>query len=497
MSSVRSALLVSLVERYLLLALALGSNIILARLLTPEQIGIYSVSMAVLGMAQVLRDFGIGSYLVQARVLDDEQTGTAFGMSMLLGSVFFLIVFLAAPFIADYYRDERVANTLRICAFNFIVLPFSTVPMAVLRREMQFKKTMHASIASGVVTAFLSAGLAWAGMGVNALALGAMLGNVALVAVLALVAPRSCFPRPRLTHWRAVFSFGGQTSMTGVLNSIAVDMNDLVVGKVLGFQSVAILSRAQGLMNMFNRDLMGAIRNVALPAFASAHRDGVALHEPYARSVGMVTLFAWCFHALVSIYALEVLHLLYGAQWHSAAPLVPLFCLSGAVAAINALTPNLLTGIGRIGLVTRVEVTLQPMRMVLIASAALIFKTVEACAIAFMASSLIAAPVFGAVRRHAMGHDGGAMRSALLKSAAVAAACALPPVIQMTVVGWGHEQPIKPWAWLPVAGLGVLLGLLVADRVRHPLVDEPHVQRLLRVLLRRPAPLPIDGAKNP
>lgn len=497
MGTVRGALLISLVERYLLLALALGSNIVLARLLTPEQIGIYSVSMAVLGMAQVLRDFGIGSYLVQARTLDDEQTGTAFGLSMLLGTAFFLVVFLSAPWVADYYRDERVAGTLRICAFNFIVLPFSTVPMAVLRRELKFKQTMHASIASGVVTAFLSAGLAFAGLGVNALALGAMLGNVALVVVLALVAPRSCFPRPRLTHWRAILSFGGQTSMTGVLNSIAVDMNDLVVGKVLGFQSVAILSRAQGLMNMFNRDLMGAIRNVALPAFASAHRDGVALHGPYARSVGLVTLFAWCFHALVSIYALEVLHLLYGAQWHGAAPLVPLFCLSGAVAAINALTPNLLTGIGRIGLVTRVEVTLQPMRMALIAGAALLFKSVEACAIAFMLSAVIAAPVFGAVRRHAMGPDGGAMRAALLKSGAVAAACALPPIIQMTLVGWGHKEPISPLAWLPVAGLGVLFGLLAAELVKHPLVDEPHVQRLLRVLLRRPAPSPSSGANPP
>ncbi|MEJ1935934.1 oligosaccharide flippase family protein, partial [Nostoc sp. NIES-2111] len=298
MGTVRGALLISLVERYLLLALALGSNIVLARLLTPEQIGIYSVSMAVLGMAQVLRDFGIGSYLVQARTLDDEQTGTAFGLSMLLGTAFFLVVFLSAPWVADYYRDERVAGTLRICAFNFIVLPFSTVPMAVLRRELKFKQTMHASIASGVVTAFLSAGLAFAGLGVNALALGAMLGNVALVVVLAIVAPRSCFPRPRLTHWRAILSFGGQTSMTGVLNSVAVDMNDLVVGKVLGFQPVPLLSRAQGLMNMVNPALTRAIRNLALPAFASAPRAGLALQGPHARPLRLVTLHPCCFPSL-------------------------------------------------------------------------------------------------------------------------------------------------------------------------------------------------------
>ena len=152
-----------------------------------------------------------------------------------------------------------------------------------------------------------------------------------------------------------MLNFGGQSSAISLVNSVAMDMNDLVVGKVLGFQPVAILSRAQGLMNIFNRDLMSAIRNVALPAFASAHRDGIALQQPYARSVALVTVFAWPFHVLVSIYALEVLHVLYGSQWHVAAALVPLFCISGAVAAINALTPNLLTAIGRIDLVTRLS----------------------------------------------------------------------------------------------------------------------------------------------
>lgn len=478
MASVRSALLLSLIERYLLLALALASNIVLARLLTPEQIGIYSVSMAVLGMAQVLRDFGIGSYLVQARELDAEQTGTAFAMSLMLGGAFFLVVFLGAPFVADYYRDERVASALRICAVNFIALPFSTVPMAVLRRELQFKKTMHASIASGVVGAFASAGLAWAGFGVNALALGAMLGNVALVLVLAIVAPRGCFPRPRLTHWRTVLNFGGQTSMTGVLNSVAIDMNDLVVGKVLGFQPVAILSRAQGLMNMFNRDLMSAIRNVALPAFAGAHREGTDLRQPYAHAVALVTVFGWPFYALIAIYSLEVLHLLYGAQWHSAAPLVPLFSLAGAVAAINALTPNLLTAIGRIDLATRVEVLLQPMRMALIAGAAVIFRSIEACAIAFMLSSVIAAPVFGWVRERALGGGGQALRQGLAKSAVVTLACATPALIHVSLVGWGHQQPIAVWAWLSVCALGALAALAASHLVGHPLEQEPHILKL-------------------
>jgi lipopolysaccharide exporter len=498
MTSVRRALALSLIERYLLLVLALASNMALARLLTPEQIGVYSVSMAVLGLAQVLRDFGIGSYLVQARDLDEELTGTAFSLSMALGSLLFIVTMTAAPFVADFYRDARVGSTLRICAFNFLLLPLTTVSLALLRRALQFKRLLYVMISAALVGAAVSIGLALLGAGVDALAWGAVSGNAATVLGLWIIRPPLGFPRPRMGAWRALLGFGGQVSVTGLVTSVAMDMNDLVVGKVLGFQPVAILSRAQGLMNIFNRDLMGAIRNVALPAFAKAHRDGVALQQPYASSVAMVTVFAWPFHALVSIYALEVLHLLYGSQWHSAAPLVPLFCAAGAVAAVNALTPNLLTAVGRIDLVTRVELSLQTVRMLMIAGAAIAFKSIAACALAFLVWALIALPVFAAARRRGIGEDQGAMRAALLRSFAVAMACALPPLCQVSFVGWGHTEPLHPLAWLPIAGLGALCGLIVAQWVDHPLAREAHFQRavgrLLQLLGRR-APSSSDSGK--
>ncbi|MFN4063137.1 MAG: oligosaccharide flippase family protein, partial [Parazoarcus communis] len=85
-------------ERYLLIALGLASNILLARLLTPEEIGLYSVSIALIGIAQVLREFGIGNFLIQVKTLTDDHVRTAFGFSLVIGVTLFLAIFLAAPF---------------------------------------------------------------------------------------------------------------------------------------------------------------------------------------------------------------------------------------------------------------------------------------------------------------------------------------------------------------------------------------------------------------
>lgn len=97
MTSVRKALALSFLERYLSILLALASNMILARLLTPHEIGQYSVTLAVLGVAHVLRDFGIGNYLFQAPEVYDRQVGTAFGVSLLLGGGLFAAVSALAP----------------------------------------------------------------------------------------------------------------------------------------------------------------------------------------------------------------------------------------------------------------------------------------------------------------------------------------------------------------------------------------------------------------
>jgi len=485
MASVRRALALSFIERYLLLVLALGSNIVLARLLTPEQIGVFSVSLAVIGIAQALRDFGIGSYLIQEKSLDESQIGTAFGISLLLGGALFVAALLAAPAVAAFYAEPRMELTLRISALNFLLLPFSTISMALMRRAMLFKRLVYVGLSSALVGDSVSVGLALAGVGENSLALGAVATNLATGLAAWLARPERRFIAPQLTAWRRVLSFGGQSSLTGLITSASMDASDLVVAKVLGFEPVAIISRAQGLMSLFNRDLMGAVRNVALPAFAGAHRDGRSLQEPFARSVSIVTVVGWPFHALMSIYALEVVNLLYGPQWFEAASLVPLFCLAGAIAAVNALTPNLLIAVGRIDLVTRVELLMQPLRVALIVAAVLVFRSVEACALAFLTSAAISLPVFWWFKNRALNDHGAVIMGYLAKSAVVTAAVAVPAISHVAFFGFERDMPIALWQCVGTLIAGVFLGVWTLAIVRHPLTDEALFQRFLGPLVRR------------
>ncbi len=474
MSSVRKALALSFLERYLSIMLALASNMVLARLLTPHEIGLYSVTLAVIGVAQVLRDFGIGNYLIQEKDLGADHIGTAFGVSLLLGGGLFTAVFLLAPLAADFYAEPSMGTTMRIAALNFLVLPFCTVRMALLRRAMRFKALLYVSLASTILSLLVTVALAWAGWGADSMAIGSVVLNLVTATGTWLASDDRQLFRPTLRMWRPLLNFGGQSALTNVVTTVSMDANDLVVGKVLGLAPVAQLSRAQGLMNLFHRDVMGAVRNVAFPALASAHREQRPLGPAFVHAMSLLTLVAWAFYGLLAVYALEALRLLFGPQWDAAAPLVPLFCAAGAVAVLNSLTPTVLLAIGRVDLVTRVELLIQPLRLVLIVLAAVLLRSLEAVAVAYLAAAILAAPCYLLVVARAAPGVLSGLLPGLLPSALVALVAVLPALGHTALAGgWGRSAPIDLWWVVAAVAAGMAAALLVAERIRHPVVAEP------------------------
>ena len=182
MSIVRRALLLSVIERYALIALGLVSYVLVARLLTPYEIGIYSVTAALVGVVHVIRDFGVSSYLIQEQDLTAERRDTALGLSLLTGSVLFVAVFAVAPLVASLYGDLRMASILRVVSLNLLLLPFCGIALSLLRREMRFGQLLWVNILAAVVGFVATIGLAAYGFGPESLAWGIVACNAVTAA---------------------------------------------------------------------------------------------------------------------------------------------------------------------------------------------------------------------------------------------------------------------------------------------------------------------------
>lgn len=478
MTSVRRALAIALLERYLLLVVALGSNIILARLLTPEEIGIFSVSLAVVGVAQVLRDFGVGNFLIQERELTDDHVRTALGISLALGVALFVLVVALAPWAASFYGEPQMATTLRVVALSFLILPYASVALAMLRREMRFREILMVNIAAALAGFATTVPLALAGYGPLAMALGMVATNLVTGAGVCYARGRASLVAPSLRAWRAVTRFGLHSSAASVVGAAAADVNDIVLGKVLGFGPVAILSRAQGLVSLVSRELMNAVRNVAYPSYALTHREGRSVETAHAAGVTALTAIVWPFYGFLALYALETVRVLFGTQWDLAVPLVPVLAASAAAGTLSSLVNTAMTAAGRVDLVARAEVAFQPLRVLAVVLVAVETRSLVACAWVLLACTALYTVLLYLIKDRCIPTDYRGFGRGLLRSVAVTLLSLALPVAVCAWAGFVRSTPMPLPLFVLACAAGAVSWLVAIHVARHPIAQEPIVTRL-------------------
>lgn len=471
MTTVRRAIVFSFLESYLGVVINLVSFVLLARLLTPKQVGLFSVAMAIISITQVIRDFGLVNFLIQKKELTDEHIATAWALALMFGAGLFTLVQLAAPFIGRFYNDASLTDIARLVAVNFLILPFNSICLALLRRAMNFQVVMRINLSAAFLSTAATLTLAWLGVGAFSLALGAVINNGIVAIGIVLVGAAKRLRAPRLAHWREILGFGGPLTVANVITSAAMDINDLAVGKILGFQSVAIISRAQGLMNLFHRDFMVAVRNVAYPAFSQANRDGESMDGKFIASVTNVTAIGWTFYGFASLFPLEVLRLMFGPQWDQSAPLVPLFCLAGSASALVNLVPTIMLAGGNSRLVATAELIMQPCRAIALCLVTYFYRDLGAFALAFLAVALISVPYFYGFKQRCIPTRFRLLLSKLLGNLLLTALSLAPALLVIALFRVPGQALALPLFFLS-AGLTCLAWPLFLWLLKHPLYVE-------------------------
>lgn len=489
MTSIRRALGLSFAERFILIGLNLVSYVVVARLLSPHQIGLYSVAAALVGILQVVREFGVGTYLVQVDTLTQERMNSALGVSLAMGSAAVATAWIASPFAASFYGDAEINAVLRVISLNFLLLPLVSVSQALLRRALRFDTLLHSNVLGGLAGFATTLGLAFSGTGPASLAWGSVVTNVVVAAICWRGMPEQRPRRPSFSEWRELLRFGRHSTAAAVVTTIAIDINDLVIGRVLGLAPVALISRAMGLMNMWQRDLMNAARNVALPAFAKAHREGQALEPLFLKSYAAVLVLSLPYFGFIGLFPLESLRLLAGPQWDAALPMVPAFACAGVFLSISTLIPTLMLAVGRVDVAARADIVYAVLRVLIVVCVAVLSRDMMYVALAFMVAFAASPFIFLAYKHRCVPNDLAGLIRATLLSIAVTLTALAPAAVTSFALGLGRQTPMPTLQFLGVAASVLLLWIVALKWWRHPLASDPAYERALSKvasIFRRP-----------
>ncbi|MBI5718933.1 MAG: oligosaccharide flippase family protein [Burkholderiales bacterium] len=477
MNSVRRSVWLTFADSYVGLVLQVASTMIIARILTPQEIGVFAIAAVFSTLASMFRDFGVAEYLIQERELTSDKIAAALALNIAVSWAMAAAMFFGAPVVAHFYGYPGVQQVMHVQAIGFLLVPFGAVTMAWFRRELDFRPVMICNVAGNVTAFGTSVAMALAGWGTMALAWSTVAAIAVTVALSVGFRPQS-FPRwPSLRGMSAVFHFSKFVSLMYIVSQVAKGLPEMIIGRALGAVEVAMFSRGNGLVEMFNRLVMRSVFTVCMPYLAKADREEGAIAPAYVRSVSYLTAVGWPFVTFVGIAAYSAIQIVYGPQWDAAVPIAQVLCVACAVEMVHCLSREALLTRG----LAKEANNLQAVLAALLAAGLLVgvpFGLLGAAwgATAYSVGGMLVSQWF--LSRH-VGLKAADLIRGCLPSLALTVLTASPVALWAAVQGVGRHNYV-------VFGVGgglltVAAWLVGIHLLRHPLVAElePIKRRLL------------------
>lgn len=322
---------------------------ILTRLLAPEDFGLLAVASTLLTLTYVLSDLGLSTYLVQATKIDQASLSTAFWVSLMGGVVMSAGIYFGAPFIAALVHVPSSVPILQSVTVIVLFISASSVPLSLMRRQMQFRLLAFQFSIGAVLAQIAAIVAALAGLGVWALVLQLLVGQV----VSSITQWFSAKWRPALLFSRQEFGvmvrYGINIVGSGLVTVGRGWVETGIIAAGLGIRELGYLSIAQRLIQTAN-DLSGsALLPVSTVAFAKVNSSKERLQAAHAKATAVSQTIATPLMVLIVVSASVLVPFLFGQEWTVSAPLTQPLAIAAVLSFGTVLDRGLLDGVGRPG----------------------------------------------------------------------------------------------------------------------------------------------------
>lgn len=346
MNSIGKSLFYSALGQYSVHIVSFATIVVLARLLTPEEIGVYAVAGSLSILATELRSVGIGQYLVREKELDSGKIRNALGISVTVSWSLGFLIALLAPLAADYYQEPAIKHILWILCVSFLFGPFASVPYALWTRAMRFQMILVQRLSSTLVYAASSIIFVLLDFSYYGLALGATMGFICELVIAVVFRPPSATLKPSFRGMGKLVKFGFYTSASNLFGRFAESIPDLVIGRIGTMADVGIFSRGMGVILFISKIISSGVFPVVLPHFSNVNREGKSVAEAYLRAIKLQLSLSWPVFAVVSVSSYPLIHALFGTQWDQAVPIASTIAIWAMFVSVHVFSAPTLISTG-------------------------------------------------------------------------------------------------------------------------------------------------------
>lgn len=312
-------------------------GIILARLLLPEEFGVFAIAGVIYALVSILAYFNIPAVFIQRKYVSLRQISVIQTLSIGLGAMAWLSCIAIGPTIASFYNEPDIFQILSVLGFTLFVGSFSHIATGLLTRNFRFKEMSLIEAIVSIVYGIISIYFASAGYGVWAFVWGMTISS--LIGSVSLCICAGYFPRFGW-HYRyasGILRFAGSLSMASIMNQLSRNLDYLIIGKVIGPASLGLYKRAYDLATLPKDKVNDIVARIMLPILTKVRDNEVEFERTVQKTNKLVACL--CFPILVGMIATanELILTLYGHNWYGSIFPLKIMAIGGIAYSLTAI----------------------------------------------------------------------------------------------------------------------------------------------------------------
>ncbi len=322
-------------------------NLVLARLLTPDDFGAIGMLLIFVMVSQTCVDGGFGAALIQKKETSESDYSTIFLWSVGLGCVLYLAIYAAAPYIAHYYHMQVLCPVLRTIGVILIFSGMASVQIARLQKMLRFKEIALADIGSYILSGAAATTLALKGFGIWSLVAMMIMQTIGKVLMLYFVTrwiPKLTFS---FTVFKQLFAFGGYLFISNLLESVANNVQGIIIGRNFSAAQMGYYTQASKLENVTGYSIPQVIATVMYPVFSQYQDNKPKLRSLISTDLRVLSFIIYPLLTSLIIFAPEIIHLLFGEKWFASIPYYRILCTGAFFFCLNNINYYAVAAVGK------------------------------------------------------------------------------------------------------------------------------------------------------
>lgn len=330
-------------------------TIILARLLSPEDFGLFGIALLFFNFLENFSVTGINTALVQKREDISGYLDSAWTFNLIRSGILFSIIFFGAPVIAGFFNSPDATGIIRAMAFLQLLLGLENIGAMQFQKELDFNKVACLKASETLSTVMVSIVLAFWVRNAWALVFGSLAGYFTRLFMSYLLHPY----RPRLTFdytkIRELMGFGKWIFGSSILVYLITQGDDIFVGKMMGAAALGLYQMAYLLSNVPATEISNLVAQITFPAYSKISHDLPKLKESYFRVLQLVAFIAFPVSGMIFMVSRDFTQLFLGNQWIPMVAALQVLTVWGAVRSVATTATQVFLAVGNPGISTKMR----------------------------------------------------------------------------------------------------------------------------------------------